>query len=77
MASSPQSLPELDRSLREKRGRVVSSIEDIRSRVRADLYELNPRQQAKHHPEAVLAAVAVIALLGGRIVGGLASMVWR
>ncbi|HVB40194.1 MAG TPA: hypothetical protein VNE83_04805 [Terriglobales bacterium] len=70
-------LPELDRRLLMQRSAVVESFERLRGRVRQDLRNLNPLEQAQRRPEATLAIAAGVGLLTGlvlgRIVGGLAA----
>ncbi|HWG38872.1 MAG TPA: hypothetical protein VN690_14260 [Terriglobales bacterium] len=65
------SIPELNRRLLEERGAAVASAERLRTRIRRELHNLGPREQVKRHPEAALAAAAVLGLVGGRIAGAM------
>lgn len=62
-------LPELDRRLLMQRSAVVESVERLRGRVRQDLRNLNPLEQAQRHPEATLGIVGGVGLLTGLVMG--------
>jgi|GEM_PF-3058180 len=66
---STQSLPELNRRLLEERGAAVATAARLRSKVRREMHGLAPREQIKGHPEAAMAAAAVLGLVGGRLAG--------
>ena len=69
MASS--SIPEIDRRLRAERNRVGERAESLRHRLREVRQRMTPGQQARLHPDAVLAAAALAGLIAGRITGGI------
>jgi hypothetical protein len=70
-------LPELDRRLLVQRTAMVDTVERLRRRMRHDIRQLSPVEQAQRHPEAALGAVAIAGLITGRIVGGIAALILK
>lgn len=70
-------LPELERRLLVQRTAVVDTVERLRRRMRHDIRQLSPIEQAQRHPEAALGVVAVAGLITGRIVGGIAALIFK